>query len=287
MAVKGSNKPEIMPFRSPLSPLVIAAGVMVASSACAENWTDALSRRLKLPAEAVDVGGRPAFILPAAEAKRSKPQPWILYAPALPDYPDDHEGWMHRQFVAAGVAVAGIDADEAYGSPRGRAAFDALYKELVERRGFAPKPCLVGRSRGGLWVLSWAADHPDQVAGIAGIYPAFDLRTYPGLEKAAPAYQLSVSKLQSSLAKHNPIERAGVLAKARTPAFFIHGEDDAVVPLKDNSAEFAARYKQAGAEDRVTLQVIKGQGHNFWPGFFECQELVDFAIARAQEGAED
>jgi dipeptidyl aminopeptidase/acylaminoacyl peptidase len=265
--------------------LILATAAMTTFPARAAEWTDALSKRLKLPAEPLEVGGRPAFLLPAAEAKRSKPQPWIFYAPALPDYPDEHEGWMHRQFIAAGIAVAGVDAGEAYGSPRGRAAFDALYKELVERRGFAPKACLLGRSRGGLWVLSWAADHPEKVAGIAGIYPAFDLRTYPGVEKAAPAYELNAEKLQSALAKHNPIERAPALAEARIPAFFIHGEDDAVVPLKENSAEFAARYKATDAEDRVTIQVIKGQGHNFWPGFFQCQELVDFAIARAKEGA--
>jgi hypothetical protein len=36
----------------------------------------------------------------------------------------------------------------------------------------------------------------------------------------------------------------------------------------------------------VKLIVAKGQGHNFWEGFFRCQELVDFAIARAKAGKE-
>jgi hypothetical protein len=31
----------------------------------------------------------------------------------------------------------------------------------------------------------------------------------------------------------------------------------------------------------MTLVVPKGQGHNMWPGFFQCQELVDFVIAHA------
>ena len=31
---------------------------------------------------------------------------------------------------------------------------------------------------------AWAADTPDKVAGLAGIYPVFDLRIYPVLEKA-------------------------------------------------------------------------------------------------------
>ena len=157
---------------------------------------------------------------------------------------------MHERFLEAGVAVAGIDVGEAYGRPKGRELFTALYRELTTRRGFAPRPCLLGRSRGGLWVTSWAADNPDKVAGLAGIYPVFDLRSYPGLEKAAPAYGLAAKELEARLGEFNPIERVGVLAKARVPALLIHGDEDRVVPLKANSAEFTARYRAEGAEGR-------------------------------------
>jgi dipeptidyl aminopeptidase/acylaminoacyl peptidase len=255
------------------------------SAACAARAA-ALTKRLGLPAECFTVDGRFAFTLLPEPSRRATPQPWVMYSPALPDYPDEHERWMHEQLVAAGVAVAGIDVGEAYGSPRGREAFSALYQELVERRGFAPKVCLLGRSRGGLWAASWAADNPEKVAGIAGIYPAFDLRTYPGLVKAAPAYKLTPDQLQSRLDELNPIARIAPLAAARVPALFIHGQDDAVVPLAPNSGEFAARYKAAGAGDSVTLIAVPGQGHNFWEGFFRCQPLVDFTIARAKAGAE-
>ncbi len=146
------------------------------------------------PGEAFLVQDRPAFVLLPPEGERRQPQPWILYAPTLPGYPDEHEKWMHEQFLAAGVAVAGIDVGESYGSPRRRELFTALYQELTKTRGFASKPCLFGRSRGGLWVTSWACDNPEKVAGIAGIYPVFDLRTYPGLAKAAPAYGPALSE---------------------------------------------------------------------------------------------
>ena len=65
-----------------------------------------------------------------------------------------------------------MDVGESYGSPRGRAAFSALYSELVERRGFSRNPCLLARSRGGLMLYNWAAEHPESVAGIAGIAKA-------------------------------------------------------------------------------------------------------------------
>lgn len=241
-------------------------------------------KKLILPGESFLLEDRPAFILLPPEEKRRTPQPWIMYAPTLPAYPDSHERWMHEQFLAAGVAVAGIDAGEAYGSPQGQKAMSALYTELTKNRGFASKPCLLGRSRGGLWASSWAIAHPDRVAGLAGIYPVFDLRTYPGLTKAAPAYGMTPEALEASLAEHNPIARIDVLAKARIPVCIIHGDDDKVVPLKENSAALAARYRALGAGDAVELIVAKGQGHNYWEGFFRCQRLVDFAIEQAKAG---
>jgi arylsulfatase A-like enzyme/pimeloyl-ACP methyl ester carboxylesterase len=243
-------------------------------------------KELILPGESFLVAGHPAFVLTAAAEKRRTPQPWIFYAPTLPPYPDLHEKWMHEQFLKAGVAVAGIDIGEAYGSPDGRRLFTELYRELTEKRGFATRPCLLGRSRGGLWVTSWAADNPDKSAGIAGIYPVFNLRSYPGLDKVFPPYNVSRAQFEARLAEFNPIERVDILAKHRVPVFIIHGDDDKVVPLKENSAELAARYKSAGAGDLVTLNVVKGQGHNLWEGFFHCQGLIDFAIERARAGTE-
>jgi dipeptidyl aminopeptidase/acylaminoacyl peptidase len=244
-------------------------------------------KKLILPGEAFLVQERPAFVLLPPEKERRTPQPWIMYAPTLAGYPDEHEKWMHEQFLAAGVAVAGIDIGETFGSPQGRELFSALHAELTKSRGFAARPCLLGRSRGGLWVTSWACDHPDKIAGIAGIYPVFDLRTYPGLTKAAPAYGLSADELAAKLSELNPIERVGVLAKAKVPVFIIHGDDDKIVPLKENSAELAARYEAAGEKEAVTLVIAQGQGHNYWEGFFRCRELIEFVIARARSGAEE
>jgi hypothetical protein len=187
---------------------------------------------------------------------------------------------MHEQFLAAGIAVAGIDVGEAYGSPWGNEGLDALYHTMI-RRGFAEKPVLLGRSRGGLWVSSWAAENVDKVAGIAGIYPVFDFTTYPGLANAAPSYGLTADALTSRMGEFNPIDRVDRIAAAGIRACFIHGDIDEVVPLAANSVAFAERYATMGKNDLVNLIVAEGQGHNFWEGFFRCQELVDFVIERA------
>ena len=132
---------------------------------------------------------------------------------------------------------------------------------------------------------SWAIANPSRVAGLIGIYPVYDFRTYPGIAKAAPAYELTPDQLTARAAEFNPIERIAVLAKAKVPVALIHGDVDKVVPLKENSAELVRRYQAEGAGDLVKLIVLEGQGHNFFEGFFHSQPLVDFAIARAQAGA--
>lgn len=241
--------------------------------------------KLELPGKSWELEGHRAFVFLPEESKRSSPQPWVFYAPTLPAYPDEAERWMHEQFLRAGVAVAGIDVGEAYGSPKSHLAFEKLYDALVSEQGFAKKACCFGRSRGGLWVSSWAIAHPDKVSGIIGIYPVFDFRTYPKLEKAAPAYGLTPEQLGAQLEKLNPISRVDVLAKAKIPVVLIHGDQDKVVPLEENSAEFKRRYEKVGAGDLVELIVAPGQGHSFWEGFFREQRLVDFAIENSKSAA--
>ena len=174
-----------------------------------------------------------------------------MYAPTLPAYPDKHESRMHKQFLDAGIAVAGIDVGEAYGSSEGKQGLTDLYVHLTTIKGFAKKPCLLGRSRGGLWVSSWAIENPKWVAGIAGIYPVFDLTTYPKIPRAAPAYGMTSDELTATLKRNNPIERAHVIANSKIPVHIIHGDIDTVVPLKENSQRRVDRLgKQRVQENR-------------------------------------
>ncbi len=232
-------------------------------------------------------GGRPAFvILPGLPEKVSRRgQPWIFYAPTLSNVPDEAERWMHERFLEAGVAIAGVDVGEAYGSPAAHAAQEALYREVWRRFGLARKACVLGRSRGGLIVTSWAGSHPDRVSGLAGIYPVFDVRSYPGLDRAAPSYGLAPGELVQRLDTLNPVSKSGRIAKAGIPALLIHGDVDTVVPLEPNSGAFVSGYNSTGHGKDIRLIVLPGQGHNMDLGFFRSEELVRFVIDRARAGA--
>jgi len=259
-------------MQSPLSLLVV---VMLGSSVPAHAAEpEAPKKDLPLAGKVFSVAGRTAFLIPAKADPTKKTRPWVWYAPTLPNLPAKEEKWMFEKFLEAGISVAGIDAGESYGSPRGNKLFTAFHSEMTDSLGYSAKPVLLGRSRGGLMTLSWAAANPDKVAGFAGIYPVCNLASYPGVAKAAGEYAMKPEELQAKLKEFNPVDRLAPLAKAGVPLFAIHGDVDKLVPLDANSGLMKERYAALGG--RMELMVPKGQGHNMWSGFFQCQELVNF-----------
>lgn len=237
-----------------------------------------LHKMLPMPGIRFTVEGHDAFLISPNNSETTNPTPWVFYAPTLKPYPGSEEKWMIQKFLAAGIAIAGIDVGESHGSPEGSQAYTALYNHLVKNRGLAPKASLLARSRGGLMLYNWAARSPEKVACIAGIYPVCDLRSYPGLNIAAPAYGLTELQLQQQLTDYNPIDNLKPLAEANIPIFHIHGDSDTTVPIEQNSAELARRYKKLGGS--ITLEIVKGRGHDMWDGWFKSQALVDFVIAQ-------
>lgn len=266
----------------PLRRSLLCLGILLLAPLAAPgaNVPPIPTKALPLPGEVFQVAGRTAFLIPAPGVVTAATKPWVWYAPTLEKYPGPEERWMFGQFLAAGIAIAGIDVGESYGSPAGRAWFTALYHELTRSRGYGPKPVLLGRSRGGLMALAWAAENPERVGGFAGIYPVCNLASYPGLAKAAGAYGLSAAELESRLPEHNPVDRLAPLAAALVPFFAIHGNVDRIVPLEANSGLLLARYTALGGT--MELIVPAGQGHSMWTGFFQSDALVAFVKAHVR-----
>ncbi|MFK7739971.1 MAG: family 16 glycoside hydrolase [Planctomycetota bacterium] len=263
---------------------------MLAALSAAPQRDGGLSPQLR-DAERFGVEGHAAFLLlptgavpPSAKSKGEAQTlthvPWVWYAPTLPKYPGVDEVWMFERLRQSGVAIAGVDVGESYGSPAGRAVYTSFYEHLVAKHGLAPRPCLLARSRGGLMHYAWAAENAQRVAGIAGIYPVCDLRSYPGLAKAAAAFGCAESELARDLAKHNPLDRLSALANAGVPIYHIHGDADRIVPLADNSGALRARYEQLGGD--VFVETVAGRGHSLWSGYFRDTGLLDFARDRAR-----
>lgn len=150
----------------------------------AASSLQAAEKNLPIHGELFTIEDRTAFLILPEKTKSGGPIPWVWYAPTLKGLPGKHEKWMFEQFVNNGIAIAGVDVGESYGSPKGRAVYSALYKELLKKQGLAKKASLLARSRGGLMLYNWAAENPESVACIAGIYPVCGLSSYPGLIRA-------------------------------------------------------------------------------------------------------
>jgi len=229
-----------------------------------------------------DVPGGHGFVtLPKKSARAACP--WIWYAPTfvVGEYklPKELHAWYMTRWLAAGIAIAGVDAGEAWGNPAGRAAFTEFYRVAVPQFGLDSKACLLGQSRGGMFVYNWAAENPDKVRCIGGIYPVCNLRLRALQDRVCAAYGLSTEQLLAAGAQHNPIERLAPLARAGVPIFHIHGDADTVVPLDGNSAELAKRYRELGGS--IELLVVPGKGHEEVVEYFQCPAVLEYFLRQA------
>jgi predicted esterase len=233
------------------------------------------------------VGGGKGFIILPTKEKLDGSRPWVWIAPTFVDHPqprkevprDDH-GWICRQLLANGFYMCGVDVGESYGSPDGRRLYSKLYERVVREFALAERACLLGQSRGGLMAYNWAAENPQRVKCIAGIYPMCNLQGYLEAARIYSAYGMNEAQFRVCFHEHNPVDRLWSLARAGVPIFHVHGGIDKVVPLEDNSGELVRRYKILGG--RAEVLVVEGKGHELCPEFMENQPLVDFLLSQGR-----
>jgi len=241
---------------------------------------DAVAKAMMGEVTYLEVAGCPAFVILPQGEKPSTPVPWVWYAPTIGGQPRPAHAWMFQKFLARGIAIAGIDVGESMGNPTGRATYTAFHKRLTEKYGFAKRATLMPQSRGGLMLYNWAAEHPDNVACIAGIYTVCDMSSWPGLKRACAAYEMSEQQLAEVLPMHNPIDRLGPLAEACIPILHIHGDSDTACPVERNAGELERRYRKLGG--KIKLIVVPGKGHEEAPEFFQSRQVADFVIGNAR-----
>jgi predicted esterase len=237
---------------------------------------DALPRT----AETFEIEGNKAFLY--AAPKPAADRPWLWYAPTLKGVSIVQRKLYFEGLMKAGISIAGFDLGEVRGSPASTAKFTLFYEEMV-KRGWSPKPILLGQSRGGMMMLAWAVKNPDKVRAFVGIYPVCNLASWPlKNSKAATLADFAMTEpdLVARLAEFNPIDHLKGLLENKVPMFVVHGDSDVVVPYDDNTRLLKERYEAGGG--RITVKLIPGEGHKVGPSFFECQELLDFILSHVR-----
>ena len=239
----------------------------------------AQAHRLAFKPVEFTLGESNCFVLEANTTGEAKP--WVWYAPTLPAHPDRSHTWYIERLLANGISLAGCDQGEVRGSPKSVKVFTKFYYEMV-RGGYSKKPVLLGQSRGGLMMLSWAVRNPKRVGGFAGIYPVLNLRSWPMKRNLGPTladFGMDRDVFSHVIVQHNPINHLAGLAKAKVPMCIVHGDSDRVVPLEDNSAILADRYGKLGGDAKV--EVVPGKGHQVVDEFFKSAKLIQFMLERS------
>lgn len=226
-------------------------------------------------AEKFEVNGHPAFLYAAPTPAPGKP--WVWFAPTLKGLSLVQRKAYFEGFLNAGISIAGCVLGEVRGAPASTAQF-SLFHEEMNRRGFSPKPILLGQSRGGLMMLGWGMRNPGKVQAFVGIYPICNLATWgmKNLPVTLADYQLTESELRARLAEFNPLDSLKSLAGKKVPMFVVQGDADKAVPYRENAILLKERYEALGAP--ITVRLIPGEGHQVSPSFFENQELIDFVL---------
>jgi alpha-beta hydrolase superfamily lysophospholipase len=205
----------------------------------------------------------------------------VWYAPTLPAHPDPSHSWYIDKLLEKGISFAGCDQGEVRGSPKSVDRFTKFYKEMVDR-GYSKQPVLLGQSRGGLMMLSWAVLNPIKVKAFAGIYPVLNLRSWPitrNLITTLADFEIDQDTFLKTVDLHNPIHQLEALARAKVPLYMVHGDSDRIVPLEENTQIVINRYTKLGGEAEV--KVVPGKGHQVVDDFFKSKELIEFIIQQS------
>jgi hypothetical protein len=231
------------------------------------------------------VHGRKAYLV-TPTGKVDPQKRWVWTFPFWLSINDGHGRLQHRfytdRLLAAGFHLAGIDVGTSCGSPTAAEVCQEFYRQLVSQHGLNRRARLIVQSNGGLIGYGWAFRHPDCVERIAGICPAIDFRTWPGLPNviAFPErgldYGLTHEQLAARITEFNPIDNLRPLAASGVKILHIHGDKDDLVPLPANSLELAARYKKFGGSAQIVI--LNGLGHGGMR-LYESQPFIEFLLA--------
>ena len=216
------------------------------------------------------------IVVPKVEAKG---KPWIWRARFW-----GHEPQTEIDLLERGFYVAYCDVADLYGSDKAVKRWDAFYK-LMTKAGFSKKVALEGMSRGGLIVYNWAAKNPKKVACIYADAPVMTLQSWPLGMASNPGYRKDVEKMMQEYGfkseaearqwNKNPMDHAGILAKAGIPILHVVGDVDETVPYRDNTEIFEAKMQRLGAP----IQVIHKPAVAHHPhSLNNPQPIVDFIL---------
>jgi pimeloyl-ACP methyl ester carboxylesterase len=208
---------------------------------------------------------------------------WVWKAEFFEAFPRFELAMLERGFFLAYVTVGNT-----FGCPSALEHWDVFYAELTGTHGLAPRPILLGLSRGGLYIYNWAARNPDKVGCVYGDAPVCDFKSWPGGKGRGPGSPADWEALlqcygfadeaEALAYPDNPIDHLAPLAAAGLPIIHVVGDLDEPVPVAENSAVLEVRYRALGGR----IEVIHKPDCGHHPhGLDDPTPVIDFVLRYA------
>ena len=209
-------------------------------------------------------GGRLRVVGPPDGVEPVAGLPWVWRAEFLGAFDE-----ADRAMLDAGWHLVYVDVPDRYGDPVAMAAWWSAYRFVVDELRFDPRPGLIALSRGGLYAISWASEHPDCVCGVYLDNAVCDLRSWPGgfgRAERAPNEWRQVVKIFGADAVEavSPISKLKPIADAGIPLLVSYGDADRAVPAEENSEVLLAKY------DGPATVIVRADGDHHPHGIDEA-----------------
>ena len=180
-----------------------------------------------------------------------------------------HEPQTDIALLERGFHLAYIDVAELFGNDECIKICNNFYK-VLHKAGLSTKAAMEGMSRGGVYVLNWAAENPKKVSAVYIDNPLLDMKSWPcGLGKRESSPQefeafkkdyniTSDDQLQSF--NNSPIDKVKKIVKGKYPILILCADEDKAALPTENTLPFEKKIKAAGGE--ITVMHKPGFGHH-------------------------
>jgi len=191
------------------------------------------------------LNGRQCKVVKPKQA--AKNHPWIWRARFW-----GHEPQTDIALLERGFHVVYCDVAELFGNKEAVDRWNNFYA-LLENAGLAKKAVMEGMSRGGVYVLNWAAVNPQKVACVYIDNPVLDLKTWPaGLGQNPPSadefkqfkadYNLETDEQVRNF-KGSPLDKVAAIVKGKYPILILCADADEAVSPEENTYLFEKKVK--------------------------------------------
>ncbi|AMV36825.1 alpha/beta hydrolase family protein [Planctomyces sp. SH-PL62] len=209
-------------------------------------------------------------------------RPWAWRGEFFGAYPN-----ADVELLGKGWHLAYISVPNLFGSPKAMARWKTFHDVMVKRHGLAPRPALIGLSRGALYCMAWAAAHPDETLAVYLDNGVCDFKSWPGgrpkglgtgsgspEEWAKLLRAFGFRNDQEAVAYGgNPVDHLKPLAEARIPILLVYGDADVTVPHRENSEIVYERYRALGGP---VERIIKPGADHHPHGLTDPGAIVEF-----------